>query len=300
MLLGRGRRAVLVGTCALLAATGAARALGAEAPAAGASSVALFRLDPLGIPPEIVTQLEGILRVELSRLVEHELPSKSQVDQIAAQNPRLAACTASPTCLQPLAKALKVSRIVAGNVGGLADSYVVNLKLVDAEGRELRRVSATLRGSPEELILEIRVALVRLISPEKLVGQVAILSDVPGATVELDGRAVGQTPLDGPLAALSVGVHQLKVTREGFSAFEEEVPVRFEKTTQVVVRQSAVTEKARRAERRRRAGPEAPLYARWYFITAVAVTAVAVGIGVGFAASPRPDLVDCRGPKLCQ
>jgi hypothetical protein len=255
-------------------------------------SYALFRLDPLGIEPQIVDQLERILRVELERVIGRPLPSRDKVEKVAAQNPKLAACTADPQCLMLLAKALGVSRIVAGNVGGLADSYVVNLKLVDKDGRELRRVSAPLRGSPEELIDEVRVAAFRLIAPERLVGAIAILSDVPGAAVTLDGRPVGMTPLPGPLAALSVGVHHLTVNREGFSGFDEDVPVRFEKTTQVVVKQAAVSEKARRAERRRLG--EMPVYTKWWFWTAMAVSAVATGIGVGYAISEsRQGPVDC-------
>ena len=253
---------------------------------------ALFRLDPLGIEPQIVDQLERILRVELEHVIGKPLPSKEKVEKVAVQNPKLAACTADPQCLVPLAKALNTARIIAGNVGGLADSYVVNLKLVDKEGHELRRVSAPLRGSPEELIAEIRVAAYRLVAPEKLVGAVAILSDVPGATVTLDGRAVGQTPLPGPLGELPVGVHHVSVSREGFSGFDEDVPVRFEKTTQVVVKQKAVSEKARRAERRRLG--EMPVYTKWWFWTAVAVGAVATGMAIGFGVTgSRQEVRDC-------
>src|SRR3954451_7422204 len=226
---------------------------------------ALFRLDPLGIEPERVDQLQRILRSELSRVVGKELPSERAVADVIAANPRLAACTADPTCLAPLAKALKVTRVVAGNVGGLADSYVVNLKLVDDTGRELRRVTAPLRGSPEELIDSIRVAAFRLVAPERLVGNIAILSDVPGANVMLDGVDVGKTPLAGPLVNLPAGVHKLTVEREGFSGFAEDVPVRFEKTTQVVVHQSAQSAAARKAERRHRAATETPIYAKWWF-----------------------------------
>lgn len=261
--------------------------------AAGATETyALFRLDPLGIDPAIVGQLERILRSELSRVVGHELPSKRAVDEIAAQNPRLNNCTAEPTCLVPLARALHVTRVVAGNVGGLADAYVVNLKLVDDNGRELRRVTATLTGSPEELIDEIRVAAFRLVAPERLVGNIAILSDVPGATVNLDGIDVGKTPLPAPLSGLPVGVHKLAVTREGFTSWSEDVPVRFEKTTQVVVHQSAMSEAARRAERRRRAAGETPIYARWYFWAGMAASAILTGVAVGFAV-PKQGVVDC-------
>jgi hypothetical protein len=100
------------------------------------------------------------------------------------------------------------------------------------------------------------------------------------------------TPLPGPLAGLSVGVHHLTVNRDGFSGFDEDVPVRFEKTTQVVVKQAAVSEKARRAERRRLG--EMPVYTKWWFWTAMAVSAVATGIGVGYAISEsRQGPVDC-------
>jgi hypothetical protein len=255
-------------------------------------SYALFRLDPLGIEPRIVEQLQRILRVELQRVVGRELPSERAVADVVAANPKLANCTADPSCLVPLARALKVTRVVAGNVGGLADSYVVNLKLVDDSGRELRRVTATLTGSPEELIDEIRVAAVRLVAPERLVGAIAILSDVPDATVTLDGIDVGKTPLAAPLANLPVGVHKLAVMREGFSSFNEDVPVRFEKTTQVVVRQSAMSAAALKAERRRRAATETPIYARWWFWAAMAGSAIATGIAIGYAV-PKQTAVNC-------
>jgi hypothetical protein len=272
-------------------------ALGARAqPPPPKETYALFRLDPLGIEEQIVEQLERILRVELERVIGRPLPSREKVEKVAAQNPKLAACTADPQCLVPLAKALGASRIVAGNVGGLADSYVVNLKLVDKDGRELRRVTAPLRGSPEELIDEIRVAAYRLVAPEKLVGAIALLSDVPGATISVDGNAVGQTPLPGPLGGLAVGVHHLSVTREGFSGFDEDVPVRFEKTTQVVVHQAAVSEKAKRAERRRQG--EMPVYTKWWFWTAMAVSAVATGVAIGFAI-PRQEPRTCNN-QGCQ
>jgi hypothetical protein len=248
---------------------------------------ALFRLDALGIEPQIVDQLERILRVELERVLGQTLPARVEVEKIAAANKKLAGCTADPACLAPLAKELKVGRIIAGNVGGLADSYVVNLKLVDVGGRELRRVTATLRGSPDELIAEIRVALYRLVAPEQMTGKIAVLSEVSGAAVQLDGRPVGKTPLAEPIGAVPVGVHKVEVTREGFSAFSEDVPVRFEKTTQVVVRQTATG-------RLQKLGGGA-IYKKWWFWTALGVASVGLGIGLGFAFG-KQGVVDCGQP----
>lgn len=270
----------------------------AAAPQPPRPRYALFRLDALGIAPEIVTQLESLLRIELERVIGQPLPSRAEVDRAALASPELADCTADPACLAPLARALKANRIVAGNVGGLADSYIVNLKLVDSDGHELRRVAATLRGSPEELIDEVRVAAFRLVAPEKLVGAIAILSEVPGATVSLDGNAIGQTPLVGPLAGLSVGVHKLSVERPGFSPFEEDVPVRYEKTTQVLVRQRAVTDAARRELQARQPAGRKPIYARWYFWAGLAAVTVGAAVGIGFAV-PKQDVTRCAPMRAC-
>ncbi len=276
----------------------AANAGAVEPPRPPPATYALFRLDPLGIAPEIVTQLEALLRVELTRAVGRPLPSRAEVERAALAQPQLAECTADPICLAPLARALKSTRIVAGNVGGLADSYIVNLKLVDSDGHELRRVAATLRGSPEELISEVRVAAFRLVAPERLVGAIAVLSEVPGATVILDGNAVGQTPLPGALAGLSVGVHKLTVERPGFTPYAEDVPVRYEKTTQVLVRQIAVTDAARRESERRAGGGKRPVYTRWYFWAGVAAAAIGTAVGVGFAI-PKQDVVHCTAGRAC-
>ncbi len=258
------------------------------------SSYALFRLDPLGIGPDVVDQLERLLRVEMERVLGASLPPRSELDKVLAGNKKWAGCTADPDCLAPIARALKVQRIVAGNVGGLADSYVVNLKLVDADGRELRRVTATLRGSQEELIEEIRVAAFRLVAPEKIRGNIAILSDVAGAKVELDGQPLGITPITQPVNGLTVGVHKLGVTREGFTPFTEDVPVRFEKTTQVVVRQTATKVSWRQ---KFTSNGDRPIYTRWWVWTATAVVAVGVGIGIGFGI-PKQSAVDCA-TRMC-
>lgn len=273
-----------------LLAFGLALGPGIARAAPSRQSYALFRLDPLGISPEIVDQLERILRVELERVLGQKLPSRQAVEQVTRQSRKLSGCTADPACLQPLARALKATRVVAGNVGGLADSYVVNLKLVDVEGaRELRRVSVTLRGSPEELIDEIRVAAYRLVAPERMVGAIAVLSDVPDATVTLDGNPVGQTPIAQPLTKIPVGVHHLLVTREGFSPYAEDVPVRFEKTTKVVVHQDATSLEALKKLRRAR---ETPVYARWWFWSAIAAGAVVTGLAIGFGV-PHQGAIDC-------
>ena len=254
---------------------------------------ALFRLDPLGLAPEIVEQLESILRIEIARAVNGTLPSRAEVQAVIDTDPKLAACTGDPACLAPLAKKLGVDRLVAGTVAGLAESYVVDLRLVDVNGSERGRVRATLAGRPDELIQEVRVAACRLLSPEKLRGAISLLSEVANAEVLVDGRSVGRTPLLAPVADLTIGDHVLRVTRAGWSDFEERVPVRYEKATEVVVRQRAVSIEARieDAERRSPAPVEPPYWSRWWFWTAVGGTAIGGGLIVGGLAAPHQDVV---------
>src|SRR5258706_5476458 len=82
-----------------------------------APSYALTRLDALGLAPDIVAQLEGILRVELERAIGRRMPPRVTIERAMQASPALADCTADPSCLAPLARSLKVTRIIAGNVG---------------------------------------------------------------------------------------------------------------------------------------------------------------------------------------
>src|SRR5262249_38582783 len=143
-----------------------------------------------------------------------------------------------------------------GNVGELGESYVVNLKLVDVDSKaEVRRISEPLRGNPDELIERVRVAAYRLAAPHLLKGSLSILSDVQGATVMLDGRVVGETPLK-TIPNLEIGTHKLRLDADGYTPFAGDVEVRFQKTSEVVVRMLAAPSRPGKPR-----GRKAPWYA---------------------------------------
>jgi hypothetical protein len=271
---------------------------GASAPgAAGAkkASIALLSIDPLGLDAELVGRLEALFRLELERLQGAPLPTRRTVDKVIASDPVLRGCTGEPECLGAIGKKLGVSFVVSGTVAALGDSYVIDLKLVDvATGKEIRRVEEPLSGSPDELIEAIRVAAYRLFAPEQLKGSMAVLADVNGAQVFLDGKLLGKTPIAQAIANLAVGKHSLRIVASGYADFLQEVEVRFQKTTQVVVS----------LQRARVAGPvgppgsgppvdePVPWYASTWGYVGVGVAAVAIGVLVGFALS-ADDVVDC-------
>jgi hypothetical protein len=274
-----------------------ARAQGGQGGAAPAkrATIALLSIDPLGLDAELVGRLEALFRLELERLQGAPLPARRAVDKVVASDAALRGCTGEPECLAAIGKKLGVQFMVSGTVAALGDSYVIDLKLVDVStGKEVRRVEEPLSGSPDELIEAVRVAAYRLFAPDQLKGSIAVLADVNGAQVFLDGKRLGKTPIAQPVANLAVGKHSLRISATGYSDFLQEVEVRFQKTTQVVVSLS----------RARAAGPigkpgsgppvdeHVPWYASTWGYVGIGVAAVAVGVLVGFALS-ADDVVDC-------
>jgi hypothetical protein len=256
--------------------------------------LAVFRIDPLGLDPETVARLEALLRAELERIVGSGLPTPREVAKLVDADARLANCTGEPECLAAIGRGLHAQQIVVGNVGGLADSYVINMKIVDVHAvKELRRVSEPLHGDPDLLIEEIRVAAYRLVAPEKVRGALAILTDARGARIFLDGTPVGVTPVVGPITGLPVGDHSLRIARDGYADFLRPITIRFQKTTQVMVNMEELPGADAAALRARDDHPEpVHYYGRWWFYALVGAAAIGLGVGIGIWAS-SPNQVQC-------
>ncbi len=263
--------------------------------------MALLRIEPLGLEPELVIRLEALFRLELERLEGVTLPTGHEVDKAAAGDAALRGCTSEPECLTGIGKKLGVAYMVSGTVGALGDSYVINLKLVEvASGKEIRRIEEPLSGSPDELIEAVRVAAYRLWAPDKLKGSIAILVDVTGAEVFLDGKQLGKTPLAQPVANLAVGKHSLRIAARGYSDFLQDVDVRFQKSTQVVVslQRASVVPGGPPGGAPLRAAP-VPWYSSTWGYVGLGVAAVALGVLVGLALT-GDEVVDCdRNPGAC-
>jgi hypothetical protein len=251
--------------------------------------IAVWRFDALGIEPELVARLETLFRMELDRLAKQPMPSRREVERAVTADQR--ECTGEEKCLGAIGKKLGVDVVITGTVGALGDSYVLNIKAVEAAtAKQLTRIqSDPLRGSPDDLIEGVRVAAYKLLAPAQLHGSVQIQTDLVGAEVELDGKTLGKTPLPqlGVVPRLPLGKHKLRVQARGYAPFEEEVEVRFQKVSQVVVRlvqsdRVIGTGKIDRVERQ-------PLYTKTWFIVGVGAAALAIGAVAGW----RAGSVDC-------
>jgi hypothetical protein len=260
--------------------------------------VAVFRIEPLGLDAERAARLDALFRLELERLVGGSLPDRALVERIVGSDPTLRGCTGEPECLSSLGAKLGVRQVVAGNVGELGDAYIINLKLVDVATKvEVRKVSEPLKGNPDELIETVRVAAYRLFAPERLRGSLAILSDVSGGEVMVDGRAAGRTPLSSPIPNLPIGTHKLRIAARGYSDFVSDVEVRFQKTTQVVVRMVVVEGPAPIGPPKPRPA-ETPWYSTTWGYVGIGVGALVLGVIIGAALVPD-EITRCDETGSC-
>ncbi len=284
----------------MIVATGVAHAQPSETGPEQALSqkIAVWRFDALGIEAELVTRLETLFKFELERLAKQPLPTRNDINRVTTMVER--ECTGEEKCLAAIGKKLGVDVVVTGTVGSLGDAYILNIKTIDvATAKTLQRIQTDpLRGGPDDLIDGVRVAAYRLLAPAQLHGALQIQSDLVGATVELDGRPIGKTPLpsQGVVGKLALGPHKLKVSAVGYAPFEEPVDVRFQKVSQVVVRLLASdvvlgTGKTTTVERR-------PFYSKTWFIVGVAIGAIVVGAAIG-ASIGGVDCVDGMTGQRC-
>jgi hypothetical protein len=268
---------------------------------AHAGKLAVFRIDPLGVDPQIVARLEALFRTELGRLADAAMPSAAEVHDALKRQPALQGCTGEVACLVRIGKLLGVEQIISGNVGGLGDSYVVNLKVVSVEDRkEVRKIQEPISGTPDELIDAVRVAAYGLVAPDRLRGALEILADRPGAEVILDGKVMGKTPLP-VLHGLPLGSHVLRVSKPGYVDVVEQVRVRFQKTAQVVVKLQAPRVRPAGERAPRKAVRPVPWYTRWWFWVTVGVLAAGTGAALGYAVAGTNRGINCDAePTRCR
>jgi hypothetical protein len=206
------------------------------APAAAATrTIALAPLATLGsevsgaeakkITSELETALAGIPEVQV-------VGAAAVSDAIKkAKQQRLSSCDGDPGCLKDVGTLVGADLVVYGELGGLGDAQIVYLKLVDTKlGREVRGttldVSALATGGA-------RGAAYRLLDPNRYVGTMAITVDVEGASVYVNGKLLGKSPVKA--TAYSVGTHAVRVTHPEYRDFVRFVDVEFDKTAEVSV-----------------------------------------------------------------
>lgn len=211
-----------------------------------------------------------------------------------AKKPQLKQCEGEAACVTELGKLVGAQLVVTGEVGGLGDSKVVYLKLIDVgAARELRSTTLAVGANDSP-----SAAAVRLSDPDKYRGTVKFAFDVTGATVQVNGTKVQLGA--NKVLALPVGTHAVTVTHPQYHNFVKFVEVSYGKTTdvQVSMKQYPIVEhdiQARPGTSDRIEYYDPPWYRRpLYTGIAIGVLAVVVGVVTARIAHDFPDYDNCR------
>jgi hypothetical protein len=210
------------------------------------------------------------------------VPAAQVADAIKkAKKPQLKACEGDPGCLAEVGKLVGAQIVIAGEIGGLGDSKVVYLGATDVTtAKELRSTTLSFGPKADDTAAS---AAVRLLDPDKYMGQVHFTLDVSGATIYVNGSVV--KPQNGALP-LRVGTQAVRVTHPQYRDFVRFVDVGYGKTTEVAVgmQQYPIVEhdiKGNPINRDRIDYVDPPMWRRWY-VVAPAVAALAIVVGAIF------------------
>ena len=200
---------------------------------------------------------------------------------------------ADAECLAGLGELVGAQVILGGELGKLGAGQVLYLRTVDVPlALELRGTTLLLDGDARTQKNHARAAAVRALAPAAYVGSVRLDIEVAGATIYVNGRKLGVSPLaPQPLA---VGTHALRVTHEQHRDFVRFIDIRFDEEARLPVPLTplpVITDEMRAEAKRRTAAapPPRPWYRKkWYgaaavgagaFLGAVIVTGIVVGDG---------------------
>jgi hypothetical protein len=133
----------------------------AAAPAA-APKIAVLRLDASGVPPELAESASALLPTEVRRhRPKSRIFSSEDVRALLTHQKErvMLGCGADAACMAELGGALGADEIVAGRLGRLGETYVLELRRVDvAQARSLGSATRTVRRA--DALASAAVALV--------------------------------------------------------------------------------------------------------------------------------------------
>jgi hypothetical protein len=133
-----------------------------------------------------------------------------------------------PSCITELAHALDSERLVSGSLTILDRTSLLTVRLIDAkQARTLSRATATLSDATEAELVDGAARLAHeVLTGEKLdtSGTLRVRVSERGATVTLDGKSLGATPLSGAQRVLQ-GPHTIVVQKPGFVRWATTVTV---------------------------------------------------------------------------
>ncbi len=226
---------------------------------AAPTKLALLELLAQGVPADLADNLTQTAALELKQIPGVSVISKDEIRallQLEAEK-QLLGCD-QISCLAEIGGALGVRFLVAGSVGLVGSTYVINLKLINiVQAQTDNRVAESFVGDSAQLLRATRAAVRALVGHGQAgEGSLEVRASVTDVSWLLDGQ---ETPTNGP-RRVAIGKHNLRVEAPDYYPWLSDIYVEQGEATRVDV---TLTERPN------------PWYRRWWVWTAVGVVVAA-------------------------
>jgi len=201
-------------------------------------AVGLLGIDGASVEPGMGQALTDALRKHLPSLPNMRVEMKSQD---LSEVKLVFGCTdEKPACMAKVGRSLGVDRLIFGSIRKLpqATTYTVSLKQLNVVDSTIEKyiteavpAEALREGSPQlnDLVGRWLPALLN----DSSRGGFRILTDPPGASVQLDGVPLGQTPL--AFGEVEIGEHTVRIEKPGLPPIVRTITVRGGQTDELSI-----------------------------------------------------------------
>lgn len=189
--------------------------------------IAIMDLRAPSLPKELVVTLSSAVAQELDRMGTFRAIGKQDIEQMLAfEKMKDTLGCDSVSCLAEIGGALGVDYLVSGSVTQLGETFLIQMQLMNIKNARVeKRTEREYAGGPKGLLDEVRTAA-RFVVQEILKsqsGRLVLTISEEGASVKIDGRIVGVSPLS-PFTVAG-GIHTLAVEKQGFVVFQKDIHI---------------------------------------------------------------------------
>lgn len=209
--------------------------LGGQGLAQAQQTAAMLGVEAGDAPVEMAAKLGEALRVQIQQSSKYKLVSGKAIEEIKLV---FGCVEESPTCMATAGRSMQAEKILWGALRANGAGFRFTIKMVDvAKARVEQQVSDDIRD--KKLSAAQAAELVNRLTKSFLggssVGEVNITSNVSGAQIKEGVQLLGITDEREPtvLRDMTEGQHLLKIEKEGYLPWEQQVSVRSGDKTQV-------------------------------------------------------------------
>ncbi len=170
------------------------------------TKVAVMQFTAPAFEAGVVENLYGLFVAEIDAIPGYQVISRDEIEAMLGfeQQKAMLGCD-DTSCLAEIAGALGVDKVVSGKVGKVGKIFVLNITMIDHKSARVeKRVSKTVTGADDVLILAIQESARELVGVSQRSGAVA----VTGSSGTEDSAKAGAHEGDGgvlPLVLLASG-----------------------------------------------------------------------------------------------